>query len=237
MKVGRLLDIGIWNIQAHLGSIMIGLTMGIIIWQIGFFLMCLMVILQIVEVAKVTALQNLIPLAFITILLPMTSITPTPLLFLVLLRIQVRLYCWVDIYYIDLLLIGLMGILKIVATTTQLDLKNLTLLLFPPIFLLKNTSLLASFLTQLLKVSFFITQATAHSNQNENSKGVVIDIKLIYHLKRGFYFCESYHALRGKWTVVSVDSKILPVYIIGWCTDTESFINGNICILECITDI
>ena len=32
MKVGRLLDIGIWNIQAHLGSIVIGLTMGIIIW-------------------------------------------------------------------------------------------------------------------------------------------------------------------------------------------------------------
>ena len=58
------------------------------------------------------------------------------------------------------------------------------------------------------------------------------------------WFCSlnSIHALKKKCTTISIESKIRvrfikPVHIIGWWADTDSFINGNICILGCITDI
>ena len=57
-----------------------------------------------------------------------------------------------------------------------------------------------------------------------------------------FCYLNSIHALKTKWTATSIDSNIgviffKPVYIIGWWTDTNSFINVHICILECIIDI
>ena len=58
----------------------------------------------------------------------------------------------------------------------------------------------------------------------------------------GFCSLNSVHALKKKWTIISIESNIgvryfKPVQIIGWWTDTESFMNGKICILKCITDI
>ena len=50
------------------------------------------------------------------------------------------------------------------------------------------------------------------------------------------------HALNIRRNVVLIERNIgakslKPVYIIGWWTATDSFINGKICILEFITDI
>ena len=58
------------------------------------------------------------------------------------------------------------------------------------------------------------------------------------------WFCSlnSIHALKKKWSFISIESNIgvrylKPVYIIGWWTDTYSFMNGNICVLKFITDV
>ena len=50
------------------------------------------------------------------------------------------------------------------------------------------------------------------------------------------------HALKTKWTFISIEMNIVlrfskPVYIIGWWNVTDSFMNENICILECLTYI
>ena len=49
------------------------------------------------------------------------------------------------------------------------------------------------------------------------------------------------HTLEGKWTVITIESNIRvnvfkPVQIITWWTDTKYFMNGNIFILEGITN-
>ena len=58
------------------------------------------------------------------------------------------------------------------------------------------------------------------------------------------WFCSlnSIHSLKAKWTIILIDSDIglrifKPVQIIRWWTDTDSFINGKMFILEIITDI
>ena len=58
------------------------------------------------------------------------------------------------------------------------------------------------------------------------------------------WFCSfnSIHALKKKWTTILLESNIeviffKQVHIIGWWTDTYSFMNGNIFILEHIADI
>ena len=58
------------------------------------------------------------------------------------------------------------------------------------------------------------------------------------------WFCSfnSVHALKTKWTIILIEINIgvkysKPVYIIGCWNDTYSFMNGNICILKCITGI
>ena len=57
-----------------------------------------------------------------------------------------------------------------------------------------------------------------------------------------FFSLYSIHLSKKKWTFISIERNIWvifskPVYIIGWWTDIDYFINGNIGILECITDI
>ena len=56
------------------------------------------------------------------------------------------------------------------------------------------------------------------------------------------FFPEFYFLLKKKSNFISIERNIWvryfkPVYIIGWWNDTESFINGNIFILEHITVI
>ena len=57
-----------------------------------------------------------------------------------------------------------------------------------------------------------------------------------------FFPLNSIHALKKKLTIILVERKIgvifiKPVYIIGGCTYIDSFMNGNICMMECITYI
>ena len=59
---------------------------------------------------------------------------------------------------------------------------------------------------------------------------------------RYFCFLNSIHVLKKKWTIISIERNIgviyfKSVYIIGWCNDIKSFMNGNICILKLISDI
>ena len=61
-------------------------------------------------------------------------------------------------------------------------------------------------------------------------------------LSRWFGSLYSIHALKTKWTFVSIEMNIgvkslKPVFIIGWWADTEYLMNGNTYILKCITDI
>ena len=61
-------------------------------------------------------------------------------------------------------------------------------------------------------------------------------------LSRWFCSLNYVHTLKIKWNIISIDIKIgvryfKPFYIIGWWTDTEYFINGNIFVLKYITDI
>ena len=53
----------------------------------------------------------------------------------------------------------------------------------------------------------------------------------------GFCPLNYIHALKKKYTSFSIERNIgKPFQIMGWWTDIDSLINGNIFILECITD-
>ena len=57
-----------------------------------------------------------------------------------------------------------------------------------------------------------------------------------------FCYLSCIHESKTIWDVILIDSNIgvrffKPVQIIGWWTDTYSFINGKICIMEIITYI
>ena len=56
-----------------------------------------------------------------------------------------------------------------------------------------------------------------------------------------FCYLDSIHALKNKWTFVIKRNigvrSLKSVNIIWWWNDIDSFINGKICVIKCITDI